>query len=266
MKKFLLVLTTFVLLILLAGCHVGEVTSNIEITNTAGAGTKTINLKLVYDNGFKRNGDPVEDNSKYLIGGTEGVLNTLKKNCALEDATFEITERNKEEDYDVITITYSFDSIDEYNEKTKIFADGHAEIEPATLTVDGDKVTFSEAGANLKNSILWGMKAVFHDPEVYDDNNDSQVKEDNIASIFEVVVTVGDTSEEYHYNDAVPTTMEVTGTVPEPGEEPADETPAAGDETPVESPKTSDNGIMYLLVMVMLAGTAVLYTRKRAVS
>lgn len=271
MKKLLFAILTMAIMLALVACNEGIVSVDIEIMNAAGAGTKTFDVRILKDSAEKplEPGNIAEDNSKYLIGSIDDTVAMLQGICPLDDATIEIGETT--DDYDTIIFSYSWANIDEYNEKTGKLAIEGSEIAAADITIDGDKLTFYEPAANQKNSIMWALKALNEDPELFNPKvGDVTVTPDDMAQIYDVTLTVGDTTETFRYTKTEDGTeiaenpdLSATGTVDAVGEEPTGEEPTNEDPTDEdESPKTGDYGIFTFVIMLFIAGS-LLVAKKR---
>ena len=229
-----------VLVLGLAACQEGIINSELEITDTNGGGTKTISVHIYKTGALNTSGDTIQKNDAHLPNGSQGIVDKLKAEIALEDAVVEIIESTDQ--YDVVGIIYTWNNIDEYNEKTKTLAKGE-ETFPATIEVNGDEVTFTENPLNFERSIKWALEAVYNDPEVYDPladgMNDNPVNFDEFANTFDYVIRIGADSETVDFSEArdnetdVPSSVTVTGTI---GEEPAE----GNDETPVDETNTGN--------------------------
>lgn len=190
MKRILLLVIFPAMMLLLTACFEGVVNSDLTITNTDGAGTRTLSVKIYKD------GVPKPDYSGELVSGmvgedghlpngTEAVKNKLIEVCNLDDAEIELVTDDSL-DYDLITITYSFDDIADYNNKTRILADG-APIVDAELTLMDNELVFMEPTGNFKNTIQWAVDAVYDDPDVFQQLG---VAKSDITRISDLKVTV----------------------------------------------------------------------------
>src|SRR5690554_4993023 len=156
MKKFLIITLILVSVLILASCERGHIFSEVSITSSSGAGTKYITVEILHDDAIKSDGELVEDNfSKHLPKGSQGIVDKLNEVKPLDDIVVTV-ETDDDFQADYITISYSFDSIEEYNEKTRAMAQAaDLDIEDATFTSNGNEYTFSEKFSNLENSIEW---------------------------------------------------------------------------------------------------------------
>lgn len=274
MKKLLLAFLAIAMLAVLVACDPAQVTTSIKITDTAGAGTKTFSAKILKDGQPKyldKDGKIIEKNGKHWIGGVDKTVAKLNEVCPIEGATIEAGEST--DAYDTIIFSYSWANIDEYNEKTKSLAIDGFDIADAELIVDGDNVTFKEPASNQFNSIMWALDTIYNDPELYDLAGDTNIKNDSLAKIYDVKITIGDNTEQLRYTKdeegtdiATNPDVEVTGNVAAAGEEPTGEEPTGEEPAAEESPKTADNGIVAFVTMLTIAGAALLVTRKRVLN
>ena len=150
--------------------------------------------------GTENNESPstVGNNSKFLLIGGDELATKIKSYSALEDV--EVTADVNGEDT-VITLTYEFDSIDDYNAKTKTLAKDRAEdIVDATFTDNGDGTyTLREWADNAENTVYNIFESLFNDPEAFDptgagdlDLTQPQYGVKEIFKIMTVSVTLGD--------------------------------------------------------------------------
>lgn len=142
----------------------------------------------------------------------------------------------------VITLTYEFDSIDDYNAKTKTLAKDRAEdIVDATFTDNGDGTyTLREWADNAENTVYNIFESLFNDPEAFDptgagdlDLTQPQYGVKEIFKIMTVSVTLGDDTQTetlFEYDNSgtgsgnvtdYPDWVEVTGTPADKGSTPA---------------------------------------------
>lgn len=244
MKKFFMAVTltlAFGLVLAFTGCWAGMVTSEVVFYQD-GSGQKTIAVEILGDESplpgaAEGDSSTVGNNSLYLLLSGDALKAKIEEYCPLEDAEIEVEENGNDQ---LVTLTYSFSSVAEYNEKTKTLAGKYAaEIVDATFVDNGDGTfTFSEATDNTNNSILEIMEKIYADDTVYDTFPDGQADMDKdasgVASMYKVMsvkATLGDqsTTVEVHKNVAGlfepveqadrPDTLTVTGTPAEKPEE-----------------------------------------------
>ncbi len=169
LKKLIILLLTLGVILTLTGCQEGIINSELEITDISGAGTRSFDVYIYKDGATNLEGDEITLNGAHLPGGTTSVVEKLIEACPLDDAVIEITEST--DDYDVVTFSFEFDSIEDYNTKLQLLLEGYdedEEFQPASLIVNGSNVTFIESNVNTVYAVLWAMDAVYNDPEVYD--------------------------------------------------------------------------------------------------
>jgi hypothetical protein len=278
MKKFCWVLVLALIIFTFASCDAGRVRSSIEITSINGAGTKTIICHVLKDDAEipEYPGSQVGNNSPYFPNGMEAARDLLQNSIA-EGFTVDMTE---EDDRYIFTITYSFESIDDYNAKTKMLIgqsvwDENA-ISDSTLTVSsqsgGSDVTFTEDPDVLVYSVRWAALALLNDTTgAYDPNavENVVVTVDNIMQTFETQVTIGDTTQVFIIGEAI----DETGFISDPSaEETTEPETTAGEETEPgttvddgqTNPVTGDNIYIYTIValLALLSLTVMLRSRK----
>lgn len=277
MKKKLLALTaaccTFA--VALAGCQAALVDSDVTMEKS-GAGKKTITAVIYGDNSVlagktptEEEGNKVGNNSKYLLVSGTALENKVKSYSALSDIEVKATEQNGDT---VLTITYSFTSMADYNTKTKTLAkDDAAQIEDATFTANADgSYTYKENCDNTQYSIDNLFESLWNDAEAFDKTGkgDCDLEAYNydytcIYTVISVSATVGDKTQKvdinkYDENNTVveldyPDYLEVTGKFTTP--------PPAEDEKPKdEAEKKDKTGLIVGLSVggaVIIAGAAV---------
>jgi hypothetical protein len=205
MKKFSSLVMTLVTVLLLAGCWNSEISSDMSITSTEGAGSKTVYLTILKDGQPKPDDETqVVENLPYLPAGYEGL-----KTYAAENAPEGFEVKVNETDTNLVfSITYSFDSIKEYNDLTKKLIgedtyDAYGLL-PATLeTKDAEKdgvkgfdVTFTEDVNVLYASVAWAIEEIFNDPTLFnpDPFGTGAIEVADIYQLTSVKLTVGDTT------------------------------------------------------------------------
>lgn len=218
MKKKLLAIVAMatILVMALTGCQAALVSSNVEV-NKDGSGTKTITAVILGDNSIipgteeKEQPSTVGNNSKYLLIYGDELAAKVKSYCALSDV--EITATEKDGDT-TITITYSFTSMDDYNQKTKTLAkDEASKIEDATFTDNGDGTyTFKENSENTMNTVDNIFESLFYDETAFDTSGGGDLELDSpqygykqIYKVMSASATVGGetvSTEFFKYDDS----------------------------------------------------------------
>ncbi len=255
-KKVLLVVLMMITMLVLAACNEGMIYSDLKITDTDGAGTKTIKVKILHDDAICEAGEnkgtlPVGNNfALHLPKGTDPIVEKLELEKPLDDLTI-VKTVDKDAKCDWITISYSFKDINEYNQKTKIMAQAFGrQIEDATIVVDGNNLTFAEHKDNLKKSIDWALSSIYNDEELFVPGTGNSM--DKFCRIHGINITIGENTVTYDdcrdNFDSVPEYIEVTGEVetadpdkpePTPTPEPTpDPTPGGPTPVPVPAPKS----------------------------
>ncbi len=218
MKKKLLAIVAMatILVMALTGCQAALVSSNVEV-NKDGSGTKTITAVILGDNSIipgteeKEQPSTVGNNSKYLLIYGDELAAKVKSYCALSDV--EVTATEKDGDT-TITITYSFTSMDDYNQKTKTLAkDEASKIEDATFTDNGDGTyTFKEKSENTQNTVDNIFESLFYDETAFDTSGGGDLELDSpqygytqIYKVMSASATVGGetvSTEFFKYDDS----------------------------------------------------------------
>lgn len=286
MKKKLLALIPLagIMIAALTGCQAGLVNTDLTMYSD-GSGTTTIAVEVLGDNsvipGTENNESPstVGNNSKFLLIGGDELAAKIKSYSALEDV--EVTADVNGEDT-VITLTYEFDSIDDYNAKTKTLAKDRAEdIVDATFTDNGDGTyTLREWADNAENTVYNIFESLFNDPEAFDptgagdlDLTQPQYGVKEIFKIMTVSVTLGDDTQTetlFEYDNSgtgsgnvtdYPDWVEVTGTPAEKGSTPApgpgDEDEQPGGETEEPSSGLSTGAIVGIVIAAVVVVAAI---------
>lgn len=286
MKKnlFVAIALCIVFLMVLSGCQAGLVDSNVTI-NADGSGVKTITIDVYPDDAILAGkteggeGNTVGNNSKYLLVTGDALANKIKSYSALSD--LEVTVTTREDGHSIVTVSYEFDSIDDYNAKTKTLAkDNSALIEDATFTDNGDGTyTYKENTENTKNAIDNLFLSLYNDPEAFskDGQGDCDLESFGydytcIYTIMSESATVGDETTKVQvnvYNDSNTIVeqdwadyIEVTGTPK--AEEPAPTDPAPTDPAPAE-PAPDNTGLIIGIVaaVVVIAVVVVIVAKKK---
>lgn len=123
-KNLVLLLAVLAVAFLLAGCEKADVTSTLVITNDAGAGHKTITFAIpadretVVDTGTNNGVEyHIYNNSTYFPKGYEAFCDWILARLPDKGYTYEIREEDASFVY--IDVKYSFDSFEEYAQKTR---------------------------------------------------------------------------------------------------------------------------------------------------
>ena len=245
MKKKALIATAALsaatLALVLTGCQAGLVTSNLSM-NEDGSGTKIITCEILGDEAIfpdwslNDSGElsTVGNNSAYLVVTGDELAAKIKSYSALEDV--EVTATTNDAGSTIITLSYSFANIGEYNTKTKTLAKDEADlIQNASFMMAGrddegnQLYTLRDYTANTQNSIDNIFESFWNDPTAFDvtGSGQSDISSYGYKSIYAVTavtVSVGDTSQTtptYLYSNAssavgdytdYPEWTEVTGT------------------------------------------------------
>jgi len=177
-KKFLFLLLAFVGLLTLTGCWPGEIAVETEFDNLKGAGTRTIVLDVMDDtlsetlipnpddpDGVKDKGAVIND--KHIVGGIAEIQSWLEENAP----EFITVETMRTEGYHrYFTLTYSFDSFEEFMEKyedmvnlsTTMSWEDFDDTEKPSWTVTGNKVVFKESKVIFEASIDWAIDGIYN--------------------------------------------------------------------------------------------------------
>lgn len=239
-KKALLAtaaLSAATIALVLTGCQAGLVTSDLAM-NEDGSGTKTITCEILSDTSLIP-GTPdstVGNNSAYLLVYGDELEAKVKSYSALED--IEVNATLNDQGDTILTLSYSFSSIEEYNQKTKTLAKDEASlIQDATFTESGTDesgnklYTLREYTDNTKNSVDNLFESLFYDETAFDTSGGGNFELDapsygytSIFAVMSISVTIGETTQTtttYEYNDPAtgagdyidsPEWTEVTGT------------------------------------------------------
>ncbi len=188
----------------LAGCQAGMVNSNLTMYDD-GSGTKTFTVTILDDSsiipGTEENDNPsqVGNNTPYLLVWGDELATKVKSYSALEDVEVKTEKQGKDT---VLTFSYSFNSIAEYNSKTKTLAKNKSsEIMDATYTANGNGTyTLREYVDNTPISIENIFESLYNDPTAFDKTGggnldlDTQGGFKKIYDVLSVTITVGDQS------------------------------------------------------------------------
>ncbi len=285
--KQILTLTVLVLVVIaFTSCWRGDLSSETVITSREGAGTRTFVVNVW------KNGSTLPDNTiltdnewdpdaetGYLKGTNAEIEAKLESAAPFAGMDISTSETDTKRFF---YITFSFTSIGDYNDKLEAMFDAasavygsNGELDlrgtfiPATLTVDGDQVTFTDSWQSSIIGTDWAWAAIYNDPALI--NQDGLGK--NMFLYCEPLdVTVGDTEDTFGPNgesgiafadlsdNHVNGTYSLTGTIAEAVATPTDAaTPTEG-----ENPVTGDPAVLGALAAALLAaGTFVtLRTRK----
>lgn len=230
-------LSAAMIALVMTGCQAGLVTSNLSM-NEDGSGTKTITCEILGDNSVipGTEDSTVGNNSKYLLVYGDALAEKVKSYSALED--IEVTATENEAGDTILTLSYSFANIEEYNTKTKTLAKDDASlIQDATFTqsgtdADGNTLyTLREYTDNTLNSVSNLFESLFNDETAFDTSGGGDFELDapaygytSIFAVMSISLTIGDTTETtttYEYSDPSsgagdyidsPEWTEVTGT------------------------------------------------------
>ena len=266
MKKLCWVLVIALMILTFASCDAGRVRSSMEITSIEGAGTKTIICHVLNDDTEipEYPGSQVGNNSPYFPNGMEAARELLQANIA-DGFTVEMTE---ESDRYIFTITYSFENIDDYNEKTKMLIGESVwdenEITDSTLTVNeqagGYEVTFSEDPNILVYSVRWAATILLEDTTgAYDKNavENVDVTVDNIMQTYETQITIGDTEQTFIIGEFVTATGFIAAA-------PVEETTTETEDGETTNPVTGDDILLYgILAVLALSASAFIVHRSK---
>lgn len=168
-KKILLVSLLLAFILAVTACSEGTVSGKTEIYSDK-SGVKTVTVRVWGDQ------EPLEgrdytagNNTAFMLSQGDDLVEKLYEFCELKDdvtMSFTAGASNKESTY--ITMRFTFTDIDDYNRKGRIIAGKNAsEWVDATLTADGDTVTFSEPANNLKLLYLDILEKYFNDFDCY---------------------------------------------------------------------------------------------------
>ncbi len=144
-KKLLLMLATVALVLVITGCEKADVTSVLTVTDLSGKGEKIITFAIPADrdtevvsgtnNGVEYH---IYNNSTYFPKGYKAFCDFVMSKLPDKGYTYRVREDNAS--YVYIDLSYSFDSFDEYVEKTKALM-GEDRWEKGKFTTPGFYVT-----------------------------------------------------------------------------------------------------------------------------
>lgn len=276
MKKLYGILGLAIVMVLLAGCYQGVVTSEMSITSIEGSGTKTIRCDIYKDHAQKPDGtglvaDNFSGDNPYFLKPIEDVVAFLNSK-APEGVVISMEEQP---DKYVLSFTYSFENLAEYNAKTKALVGenlwtasemSNAEI-VVTQTENGRNIAFIEDIQVLTNSVRWAAEALLNDTTgVYNRERaaaEGLTGDGSTTSIFLVEKVKIDFLGKTETFDATATEIKVEtvilDAVVEPVEETVPETTEQQDEAEatVENPETGDPNTI-LLFAFLLIGSALM--------
>ena len=282
-KKFLVSLALCLILVLvLCGCQSALVSSNVTICSD-GSGVKTITAVIYSDDailaGQENAAEPglVGNNSKFLLVSGDDLINKLKSYSALKDLEITTADDNGNT---VVTITYAFDSIDDYVAKTKLLAGDDADsIEAPTFEEQADGTfVYRENTQNTQNSLDNIFESLYNDPEAFsqDGQGDCDLASFGydytcIYTVMSVSATVGDettTVDVNEYNDSNTVIeldwadyIEVTGVAAAPtADAAAEEAPAAD---AAQGLSTGAIIAIAAVCVVIVAAVVVVLTKKK---
>lgn len=192
-KTFRIVLATAIMamvLFMFTGCYEGFIDTDLVISSREGAGTRTMTVRIYHPDAGPLEGidGNNQDIGTYLPGGAKSVEAVLKETCKLKDATITLKE-NTDKDYDTVTLSFAFDSIADYNAKMKSLCSENDPFVDATLSVDGDTVTWKEMTGNFEAAMMWAVVAV-RDSDKFNATGDTTVE--TMSEVDKCVVTIGD--------------------------------------------------------------------------
>ena len=228
----------------LSGCHGAVCIGELEITDTDGGGVRTcyVYSPAVNDRYIDQGKAQAEWLSDYLIKAVgekdascyeiRYMGNVSAAEAGIADSLYEMTEEERSRGYDVFSLSYSFDSIKDYNAKTRRLYNLSAELVMQTgddtyrigvlddyvdsvlrisdiYDVSGDptgkcSVTFTETGAVSYGVAAWAFIALYRnraDESMWktDEIYFAPFSPDETHTVFsalktQLTVTVGDTS------------------------------------------------------------------------
>lgn len=288
-KTFLASLALCLILVLvLCGCQAALVSSNVTI-QADGSGVKTITAVIYSDDAILAGQENAEEpglvgnNSKFLLVSGDDLVNKLKSYSGLQDLEITTADDNGNT---VVTITYAFDSIDDYVAKTKLLAGDDADsIEAPTFEEQADGTfVYRENTQNTQNSLDNIFESLYNDPEAF--SQDGQGDCDLAAygydytciyTIMSVSATVGDettTVDVNEYNDSNTVIeldwadyIEVTGAAAAPAAEEAPVEEAPAEEAPAaEASQGLSTGAIAAIAavcVVIVAAVVIVLTKKK---
>lgn len=291
MKKKLIVALVLCLMLTLVftACQSAMLDSNVTIY-ADGSGVKTIRVMIYGDNtilaGQENNAEPglVGNNSKYLLVTGNALAAKVASYSALEG--IDVTVVEEENGNSVLTLSYTFTSIEDYYNKTKTLAKDNAEnIEQPTFTDNGDGTfTFKENTENTRYAVDNLFYSLYNDAEAFskDGQGDCDLEAFGydytcIYAIMSESATVGDQTttvavNEYNADNTLieldwADYIEVTGTPEAPAAAPTE--PAATEPAPAEpadeAPANNTGLIIGIVAAVVVLGgvVAVVLTKKK---
>ena len=275
-----------ILALALCGCQAALVTSNVTV-QADGSGVKTITAVIYSDDailaGQEEAAEPglVGNNSKFLLVSGDDLVNKLKSYSDLKDLEITTADDNGNT---VVTVTYAFDSIDDYVAKTKLLAKDDADsIEAPTFEEQADGTfVYRENTQNTQNSLDNIFESLYNDPEAFsqDGQGDCDLASFGydytcIYTIMSVSATVGDdttTVDVNEYNDSNtvieldwPDYIEVTGVAatPDTGEAATDETETPATEASQGLSTGAITAIVAVCVVIIAAIVVALQKKKK---
>lgn len=167
MKKRLFAFVICMLLLCLA-CSEATVHGRMVIYDDS-SGTRTVTVRVFGDQ------EPLEgrdytagNNTAFLLSTGDDLIAKLHEFCPLDDAffTYEEGASNRESTY--ITMSFDFDSIDDYNRKGRLLAGRYAEgWKDAQCTESDGVLTLRESDQNLRLLYLDMLEQYFNDFDCY---------------------------------------------------------------------------------------------------
>ena len=214
MKKKIALLAALMMLAMLTltACQSALVTSNVNL-NKDGSGVKIISIVIYADENILAGEESIEEpgtvgnNSKYLLVSGEELVAKIRSYAALD---MDVTATTAEDGKTTVTLSYAFDSIEDYTAKTKTLAkDNASKIEAPTFTKNEDGTfTYKENTENTQNSIDNIFFSLYNDPTAFskDGQGDCDLEAwgynyDCIYTIISVSATIGDATNTVNVNE-----------------------------------------------------------------
>lgn len=170
-KLFAAIILCVALVLALTGCQAALLSTNVTVY-ADGSGVKTITAVIYGDECVLAGEEGIEEpglvgnNSKYLLVSGDALVSKIKSYSALEDIQVTTAQQDGKT---ILTVSYSFSSMDDYFAKTKTLARDNADkIEAPAFTDNGDGTfTFRENTENTGYAVDNLFQSLYNDPEAF---------------------------------------------------------------------------------------------------
>lgn len=158
--------------VLCGGCYAAYEKAYLTVSSVQGAGERRIDCFFIRD-GFVHPDSPAggtHNNDTYFPQGVQAAVDWLAGQ--MDGEIFSLTLEDRDDGFHVVTLSYSFDSVEDYNAKTALLAsygDGAdaARVQPASLTVSREdgvyRAVWREAADNAHLATAWMYRALLDD-------------------------------------------------------------------------------------------------------